>query len=102
MNKRNIILDIIRSPEIKRILELKMATTSTVTRLIAEELMLDEGTDKDPEDLQTNQKSLLRSKKKDPELEEYYSLVTSGNYDAAALKNIKNLYRKLSSMYHPG
>ena len=91
MNKRNIILDIIRSPEIKRILELKMATTSTVTRLIAEELMI-EDTDKDPNMISGQIKKLAAIKGKAPELEEYYNLVTSGNYDATVLKNIKILY----------
>jgi curved DNA-binding protein CbpA len=101
MNKRNIILDIIRSPEIKRILELKMATTSTVTRLIAEELMLNEGTDEDPNKISGQIKKLAAIKEKAPELEQYYNLVTSGNYDNAALDNIKKLHRTLSKKYHP-
>lgn len=101
MNRKNVILEIIRHPMIKRILETRMATTSTVTRLIAEELMLDEGTDKDPEMISRKIKQLDAIKEKAPELEEYYNLVTSGNYDNTTLAQIKKLHRTLSMKYHP-
>ena len=42
MNDRSTILKIIRHPLIKRLMENKMATSSVITKLIAEELTLNE------------------------------------------------------------
>jgi hypothetical protein len=65
MNDRNKILQIIRHPVIKRILEARMATTSEVARLVAEEVMGEQE---------------LGQKKYEGQVEQLTRLVTSKKY----------------------
>ena len=100
MNKRNIILDIIRSPEIKRILELKMATTSAVTRLIAEELMIEEGLlnesydNEKPEVIKQAFQLIVNAVSEFPDLKVFIEQIKANNID-------KTTSRAVLSAVHP-
>ena len=80
MNDRSTILKIIRHPLIKELIENKMATSSVITKLIAEELTLNEAFDK-PQEIIDALKVLQASSGEIPEVDAFLEKIKTGEFD---------------------
>ena len=93
MNDRSTILKIIRHPLIKQLVENKMATSSVITKLIAEELTLNEAFSK-PQEIIDALKVLQASSGETPEVAAFLEKIKTGEFD-------KKLYRAAAMKSHP-
>lgn len=93
MNDRSTILKIIRHPLIKQLMENKMATSSVITKLIAEELTLNEAFSK-PQQIIDALKVLQASSGEIPEVAAFLQKIKTGEFD-------KKLYRAAAMKSHP-
>ena len=93
MNDRSTILKIIRHPLIKELIENKMATSSVITKLIAEELTLNEAFTK-PQEIIDALKVLQTSSEKIPEVAAFLEKIKTSEFD-------KKLYRAAAMKSHP-
>ena len=93
MNDRSTILKIIRHPLIKELIENKMATSSVITKLIAEELTLNEAFS-NPQEIIDALKVLQTSSEKIPEVAAFLEKIKTSEFD-------KKLYRAAARKSHP-